>query len=189
MGEAAAGLRANRFAVSVLVAQVQIWSGLQRDRHAPTVEAVLDALSPDPALAGLCAELAVSALPARTLPAWLVQQVETLHGGALQRAVAGLERAWRLSPEELEEIEAALAPAGDERLRRLALAALRAATGTKRLGWTAERLARLRAYRADQSPLVAEAAQFTFPPNEADPSDTPLSERRRRITVRVKPAM
>jgi hypothetical protein len=37
-------------------------------------------------------------------------------------------------------------------------------------GWTEERLARLHAYRADRSPLVAAAAQFTFPPGEGAPA-------------------
>ena len=163
VGEVAAVLRVNRFAVSVLVAQVQGRAFWQRDQYAATVEAVLDALSPDPALAGLYAELAVSALPAAALPAWLGRAVETLHGGALPRAVAALEAPQGLRPGELEAIEAALAPAGDERLRRLALPALR---GQRWLGWTAARLARLEAFRADPSPMVAEAAQFTFPPGE-----------------------
>ena len=47
----------------------------------------------------------------------------------------------------------------------LALAALVAVAGDS-LGWNDERLARLRAYRQDPSPLVAAAAQFTLPPEE-----------------------
>ena len=147
----------------------------QRDRHAATVEAVLDALSPDPVLAGLCAELTVSALSAAALPIWLGSAMGTLHGGVLPRTVAALEASQGLRPGELEAIEAALAPAGDELLRRLALAALR---GQRWLGWTAARLARLEAFRADPSPMVAEAAQFTFPPGET------LSTVWRSVTVR-----
>lgn len=186
VGEAAAGLRANRLAVSVLVAQLQQWAAWRRDRSGPTVEAVLHALSPDPALAGLCAELAASALPAAALPAWFGQAVGTLHTGSLPRAVASLEAPRGLRPEEVEAVEAALAPAGDERLRRLALAALRAQAGSLRLGWTTERLARLEAFRADPSPLVAEAAQFTFPPGETGPARRPPSQRRSRGTMQIK---
>ena len=59
------------------------------------------------------------------LPTWLGKNVETLHAGARPWAVAVLEAPWGLEPDELGMIEAALTMAGDERLRRLALAALR----------------------------------------------------------------
>jgi len=182
VGEAAAGLRANRLAISVLVAQLQQWAAWQRDRSGPTVGAVLHALSPDPALAGLCAELAASALPAAALSAWFGQAADMLHAGSLPRAVAALEATHGLRPEELEAVEAALASERDERLRRLALAALRAQASSLRLGWTAERLARLEVFRADPSPLVAEAAQFTFPPTETGPVGGPPLQRQGRPT-------
>jgi hypothetical protein len=168
------------------VAQLRQWAAWRRDRCGPTVEAVLAALSPDPVLAGLCAELAAASLPAASLPTWFVQAVDTLHAGSLPRAIAALEAPRGLRPEELEAIEAALALAGDERLRRLALAALRAQAGSLRLGWTAARLARLEAFRADTSPLVAEAAQFTFPPDETGPAGGPPPRRQSRETVQIK---
>ncbi len=177
VGEVAAVLRANRVAISMLVAQVRGQAHWNRNQHAATVEAVLEALSPDPVLAGLCAELAVSALPAAVLPVWLNENVGTLHGGALPRAIAVLEAPRGLEPGELEAIETALAVAGDERLRRLALAVLH---GLARFGWTAERLARLETFRADPSPLVAEAAQFIFPPGEAGAVSGPPPRRRLR---------
>ena len=63
------------------------------------------------------------------------------------------------------DLEAALAPSPDPRLRRLALATL-VARAESATGWNAGRLARLRAFRNDPSPLVAASAQFTFPPDE-----------------------
>jgi hypothetical protein len=62
-----------------------------------------------------------------------------------------------------ERIEEPLARAPDPSLRRLALEALVRAAADQG-GWTAERRARLAAFRADTAPLVAEAAQFVFPP-------------------------
>lgn len=52
----------------------------------------------------------------------------------------------------------------DERLGRLALAAL--VTQSQSRGWNDERLVRLRSYRADPAPLVVAAAQFTLPPTD-----------------------
>lgn len=186
VGEVAVSLRANRRAMSVLVAELQQWAVWRRDRSGPTVVAVLRALSPDPALAGLCAELAASALSAVALPAWFEEAVETLHAGSLPRATVALEMSNGLRPEELEAVEAALTPAEDERLRRLALAALCAQAGRLRLGWTVERQARLEAFRADLSPLVAEAAQFIFLPDERGPAGIPPPRRRSRGTVQIR---
>jgi hypothetical protein len=62
-------------------------------------------------------------------------------------------------------LERRLAASDDERLRRLALAAL-VAQAQPPHGWDEVRLTRLRAYRTDRSALVAAAAQFTLPPAE-----------------------
>lgn len=64
-----------------------------------------------------------------------------------------------------EKLEAALNNHADERLRRIALAALVAASRDKR-GWTNERRERLTNFQDDASFLVASAAQFIFPPEE-----------------------
>lgn len=58
----------------------------------------------------------------------------------------------------LERLEACLADHPDDRLRRIALAAL-VEQGDDSRGWEAERLARLRRFAADRAPLVAETAQ------------------------------
>jgi hypothetical protein len=63
----------------------------------------------------------------------------------------------------LDVLETAFANSADERLRRLALAAVIAqAAGTA--GWTPALRERLDVYRRDPAPLVAAAAQFTLPP-------------------------
>jgi hypothetical protein len=68
------------------------------------------------------------------------------------------------TPAGLDTLERELSRSENEQIRRLALAALRQAA--EHGGWTGERLARLNAYRTDASPLVAAAAQFTFPVTE-----------------------
>jgi hypothetical protein len=68
------------------------------------------------------------------------------------------------TPAALDTLEGELSRSGNEQVRRLALAALQQAA--EHGGWTTERLARLNAYRTDTSPLVAAAAQFTFPATE-----------------------
>ncbi len=73
----------------------------------------------------------------------------------------------RPSSDDLARLEAALAAQADERLRRIALAALIAQSSDHRR-WDAERLARLRVFRADASPMVAGAAQFTLPVEELE---------------------
>ena len=170
LGTAAAGVRADRAAVASLTAALRPWATEWRDQRAAAVSAVLDALRPDPVLAGLCAGLAAAALPTAALLRFLAV-AEPLHPGALEQAMAGLAGAARTAA-ELDQVEAALRDAASPALRRLALAALLA--GASRAGgWTPDRVARLQAYRSDAAPMVAEVAQFTFPPGE----DAPRTER------------
>ena len=72
----------------------------------------------------------------------------------------------------LPAFEAALAASPDARLRRLGLAAA-VAQATQPAGWTAALRARLDQYRADPTPLVAAAAQFTFPPQVSEEEIAP----------------
>ncbi len=67
----------------------------------------------------------------------------------------------RRDVEEVAALEAALTADPDERLRRLALAALIAQAAPPR-GWDEARRERLETFRQDPSPLVAAAAQFTL---------------------------
>jgi hypothetical protein len=146
----------------------------RRSRLRATVRAVLDALADDPATVRTRAVLAISGLPWDGVIAFLSRLVETndLHAEALTAAVHVLENSGdRDSVSEgdgnLETLESIFAASPDERLRRLALAAL-LAQSTRTSGWTRPLRNRLRLYQNDPSPLVAEAAQFTFPPPEEE---------------------
>jgi hypothetical protein len=91
-----------------------------------------------------------------------------LYPDTLQAAVNAVitPRSYSPETERLSELEESLSQSPDERLRRIALAALMAQSGRPR-GWTSARRARLRVYQEDPSPLVAAVAQFTFPSEEA----------------------
>jgi hypothetical protein len=118
--------------------------------------------------ASLRVELAIGGLPWSDLAGFLegLAACGELHADALSVAAAAL-RSWLPRPDraDLERLEARLAGSADERLRRLALAAL-VAQAELPGAWNETRLQRLRAYRADRSPLVAAAAQFTLPIDE-----------------------
>jgi hypothetical protein len=97
------------------------------------------------------------------------------------QALAALMEAARLSagsPSSIRDdaarglaaMETELAASEDDRLRRLALAAL-IAQGTATPGWTPDLRARLDIYRRDPSSLVAAAAQFTLLPPDGSASD------------------
>ncbi|MHB8624839.1 MAG: hypothetical protein ACYDBJ_00625 [Aggregatilineales bacterium] len=128
-----------------------------------SIRAVLNVLASDPATATRRVELALSALP-WSEAADIVEQmaeVHELHADALSIAEYGINPSTRYLA-DIEQMEARFVTSTDRYVRRLALAALIAAASA--YGWTDERLARLEIYRADVAPLIAEAAQFTFPP-------------------------
>jgi len=135
----------------------------------PVARRVCARLAGDPLLAQPVLALAVQAIPWNELPAFLerLRAAGGLHADTLSAAITALPGAAADRPdaEGLESLERVLAASEEDRLRRLALAALvaRAQSG----GWTPERRERLEVYRSDPSPLVAGAAQFTFPPAEA----------------------
>ncbi len=138
------------------------------------VRALLPVLAKDPMTVMLRVKLACRYLPLDDLAAFFQALAENneLHAEALMGACNIFEGlAYRASQAEgatrLERLEAALAASQDERLRRLALALLRGHNRRNR-GWNQQRLARLRAYRADPSLLVAAAAQFTLPKEEME---------------------
>ena len=70
--------------------------------------------------------------------------------------------------EELERAEAVWAAAPDPAVRWLALRVLAQAASTQ--GWSEGRRERLRRYRDDPSPLVADEAALTFPPEPKPPT-------------------
>jgi hypothetical protein len=142
----------------------------------PSARAALEVLAADPVTAPLRAVLAVVALPWPELAEWLKVRADRgeLHAGTLHaviHALGGMRNPWsRPDMSQAYRLEESLRDASDEGLRRIALVALILAADPPR-GWTPERRERLRAYGADPSLLVATAAQFTFPPDEAESSE------------------
>jgi hypothetical protein len=86
-----------------------------------------------------------------------------LHPGALMEALSAARG--RLG-DDLGVIEPELAAADEATLRRIGLAALTARA--EKLGWSDEARSKLEAYRADAAPLVSEAADLIFPPDDAE---------------------
>ncbi len=173
VADAVLGLAADRRALRDLVRVLQAEVIRDRSRLGPVSQAVLEALAADPRMAGLRVDLAVATLTGPELAAWLANLAATdaLHADALGVAIQALfSAASRPDAIGLDHLGAALGSSPDPRLRRLALAALVARAGVG-AGWDARRLARLQAFRDDPSPLVAAAAQFTFPPDETAPPD------------------
>lgn len=165
VGLAIEGLIANRRSLASAVQALKAQLTWSRGQFLPTARAVLEALATDPLTISLRVELAVQALPWHELAAMLANTVASgeLHAEALAIAAQAItQAASRSDATDLAQFEADLARCSDERLRRLAFAALVAQSQPPR-GWNDERLARLQSYRTDPAPMVAAAAQFTFP--------------------------
>jgi hypothetical protein len=127
----------------------------------PTTRAILTAVSEDQLTITLRIGIIVLGLPWEEVTQELVELTDSLHADALGRAQSAIQQAIRRPDANLFSLEMTLSSSNDERLRRLALAAL-IAQSKQVNGWSDERISRLQAYREDTSPLVAEAAQFTF---------------------------
>ena len=156
----------NRYALSELVQTLRVHLHTARGSLLPTVRAVLAALAADPLTSALQVELVVAGLPWDDVAAFLTRLADgpLLHADTLAAAVAALALAGtRTGSASVVRLDTLLGQVADERLRRLGLAALLASA--ERDGWSAGHLERLTAYRADPAPLVASAAQFTFPPS------------------------
>lgn len=166
IGQAVREMLPDRRALAGFVQHLEATIPAHRGRLLPLARAVLRVLATDPLTSSLRVQLAVAVLPWAELPKLLADMArsEELHADALHAAATAIVTADR-PDERPEELETALAEKRDERLRRLALAALVAAA-RRPPGWSEERLARLRLYQADRSPLVAEPAQFVLPPEE-----------------------
>lgn len=106
------------------------------------------------------------------LSSFLKENLKQLHADALTAAISEIACLTR-EASHWQALSQALATHPDERLRRIALAALVAAANQPP-GWTDEYRFQLEAYRQDDSVLVAAAANFTFPPelphSRPDPS-------------------
>ena len=134
----------------------------------PIAKAILSVLASDRLTVSYQIKLAVVALPWHELAEFLIElnQRGELHADALVVARSAILHAYyRPDADRLYQLEATLAASTDEKLRRLALAALMAQT-TAFFGWNRAKVERLLAYRQDNSDLVAAAAQFIFPPDK-----------------------
>ncbi len=120
----------------------------------------------DPLTASLRVSLAVSALPGEELVAVFEQLAAggEMHAEVLFDAVQKIYSIKRNSISDLTEIEVALATSNDDRLRRLALAAL--VVQSQAYGWNEKRKEKLHVFRHDPSSMVAAAAQFTLLPDD-----------------------
>jgi hypothetical protein len=125
--------------------------------------AVLVAVEADPEVVSLQVRLAAARLAAGSFARWVLGLVGTARWhAATQTAVFDALCEAAQPAEEIEQAEAVWAAATDPAARWLALRVLTwAASGQ---GWSDERRERLRRYREDPSPLVADQAALTFPP-------------------------
>ena len=168
VGETTRTLLASRRALTTFVHVLIQQTGVNRVSLLPTAREVLAVLATDPLTSQLQIRLAVQALPSDEQVAFFREMAASraLHADALQTAMQSLHYlSTGRKDARLEDLEAGLAISEDRYLRRLALGVL-IAQATGPTGWTDERTARLNVYRQDPASLVAEAAQFTFPPGE-----------------------
>jgi hypothetical protein len=184
IGETVARVHGDRRVLLAVLRALQSALMGDRARLRPAVWAVLGALAGDPLTVRYRVELAITGLLWQEVAQYLagLGQSNELHPEALMAAVRAIEESEyrsasraNYSAEAVAEpaqqtglnlLEAVLADSPDERLRRLALAALVAQAGGSS-GWTEELRARLDRYQQDPAPLVAAAAQFTFPPPDS----------------------
>ena len=164
-GGAMTSLLKNRYSVNAMVDSLCTMLTYNRGQLRDTARAVLLALAADPLTVTLQARLAVLALPAGELAEFFHNAASSgiLHADAIGVAVGAIAQLAGLQgPVAVEAIERSLADSPDERLRRLAFAALAAAT-ERNQSWDENQLERLKKYRHDLSTLVAGAAEFKFP--------------------------
>ncbi|HLZ80996.1 MAG TPA: HEAT repeat domain-containing protein, partial [Ktedonobacteraceae bacterium] len=161
VGDAVRNMLDNRRALHITIENFLLALNFDRRHLLPTTRAILTALSEDQLTITLRIGIIVLGLPWEEATQELVKLTDSLHADALGRAQSAIQQAIRRPDANLFSLEMTLATSNDERLRRLAFAAL-IAQSKQVNGWSDERITRLQAYREDTSPLVAEAAQFTF---------------------------
>ncbi len=174
--QAIARLLPNRRALQALVSVFHRALPVNRQQLLPVARAIMTALAVDPLTTSLRMELAFTALPWKEVATILMDAAAagTLHADALHQAcrmpglvIGRYGTIGRPDSREMGRLEALLAASQDERLRRIVLATL-VTQAEESHGWSAEQRARLETYRADPSPLVAAAAQFTLLPPEEE---------------------
>jgi hypothetical protein len=126
--------------------------------------AVLAAVEADPAVVSLQVRLAASRLSAEPYARWVLGLVGTdLWHVATQTVVFDALFESAQTAEELEKAEAEWAAEPNPAARWLALRVLARVATVQ--GWDNARCERLQRYRMDPSPLVADEAALTFPPD------------------------
>jgi hypothetical protein len=131
--------------------------------------AVLAAVEADPAVTSLQLRLAAARFAAEPFARWVLKLVGTTRWHAATQAAAFDALVETGQPaDELERGEAVWASAPDPAARWLALRVL--AWVASEQGWSDARRERLRRYREDASPLVADEAALTFPPDPKPPA-------------------
>ncbi|GCE12398.1 hypothetical protein [Tengunoibacter tsumagoiensis] len=128
----------------------------------PTTRSIHAVLAEDPLTLSWRLQILFWGLPWSEVIQEIIQMGPQLHADALSTVLNLIWPISRRPDADLAELENALATQADERLRRIALSALIAQTQQAR-GWSDEHIQRLQHYQLDSSPLVAAAAQFTFP--------------------------
>jgi hypothetical protein len=131
--------------------------------------AVLAAVETEPAVLNLQLCLAAARFAAEPFAQWALKLVGTQRWhGATQAAALGVLVGGGRPVEELERGEAVWAASADPAARWLALRVL--VWGAAEQGWTDARRERLTRYLQDASPLVADEAALTFPPDPKLPA-------------------
>jgi len=166
---AARDLLPNRRVLLTLITAFQP-TAQTRARLLPISCALLATLAADPLTVSQRVRLAFFSLPVEDLIAFFqsLSDGNELHAEALMRACHLVTEQYGLL--DWEAFEATFAANADERLRRLAFAALEAQR-SKQGTWDEALKKRLATYRADSSRLVASAAAFTLPNDEEDEDD------------------
>lgn len=159
----------NRRSLSITISSLQTKLTWNRREFIPIIKAVLSVLATDPLTIILQTKLAVASLSWDELGRFLFDcsNQKILNADVVAFAFVGIKNIYQTRNDiaEIINLETFLAKSEDEKLRRLALAALIAQTSSH-LGWNRDRVNRLFVYRQDSSALVAAAAQFTFPPDK-----------------------
>jgi hypothetical protein len=127
--------------------------------------AVLAAVEADPTLMSVQIRLAAARFAAEPFARWVLERVGTArwHAATQTAALDALSGSGQPA-EDLERAESVWAAASDPAARWLALRVLVWVAAAQ--GWTDARRERLRRYRADANPLVADEAALTFPPDQ-----------------------
>jgi hypothetical protein len=169
-----------------LVAAVADFAAATRPLGPRLVEvrsAVLEAVEADPSVVSLQVRLAAARFAAEPFARWVLKLVGTARWHAATQTAAFDAVVGTGQPvEDLERGEAVWAAADDAAARWLALRVLAGVSAAQ--GWTDARRERLRRYRGDASPLVADEAGLISRPTPSRPCRRPgdLAEK-----IRLRP--